>query len=72
MRLGFYAGHSEFDITPETGAGVNFIGNGSFFGGTLRYNVLQIKDWLFDFIGSISSEQSKVIIYAGQIGVDEV
>jgi len=60
LRLGVYAGHTEFDITPDTGAGINFLGNGSFYGGTLRYNVFQMKDWLFDVLGSISHEESKV------------
>ncbi len=60
LRLGVYAGYTEFDITPATGAGINFLGNGSFYGGTLRYNVFQMKDWLFDFVSSLSSEQSKV------------
>ena len=60
LRLGFYAGYSEFEITPETGAGINFLGNGSFYGGTLRFNVFQVDDWLVDFLGSVSHEESKV------------
>ncbi len=61
LRLGFYAGYSQFEITPEAGGGiVNFRGNGSFYGGTLRYNVLQINEWFFDFLGSLSHERSKV------------
>jgi hemolysin activation/secretion protein len=60
LRLGFYAGYSEFELTPETGADINFRGNGSFYGGTLRYNVFQINDWMIDFLGSLSQETSKV------------
>ena len=60
LRLGFYAGYSQFQITPETGAGINFRGNGSFYGGTLRYNLFQINDWFFDLLGSLSHESSKV------------
>ncbi len=60
LRLGAYAGYTEFDITPSTGAGINFLGNGWFYGGTLRYNVFQMSDWLFDFMGTISHEESKV------------
>jgi hemolysin activation/secretion protein len=61
LRLGFYAGYSGFKITPEIGGGINFRGNGAFYGGTLRYNVLQVKDWFFDFLGSLGHEKSKVI-----------
>jgi len=69
LRLGFYAGYSQFEITPETaGGGVNFRGDGSFYGTTLRYNLLQWKDhnpadnnpWFLDIIGSLSRERSKV------------
>jgi hemolysin activation/secretion protein len=60
LRLGFYAGYSQYQITPETGAGINFRGNGSFYGSTLRYNVFQINDWFFDLLGSLSQERSKV------------
>jgi hemolysin activation/secretion protein len=60
LRVGAFAGYSQFDITPETGAGISFLGNGWFYGGTLRYNVFQLSDWLFDLLGSISHEESKV------------
>jgi hemolysin activation/secretion protein len=57
LRLNLYSGYSQFDI-PE--AGINFLGNGSFYGGILSYNVLQIHDWFVDVTGSLSSERSKV------------
>ncbi|MGA1980171.1 MAG: ShlB/FhaC/HecB family hemolysin secretion/activation protein [Sedimentisphaerales bacterium] len=60
LRLGVYAGYSGFKIAPEIGGGINFLGNGSFYGGTLRYNVLQVNDWFFDFLGSLGHESSKV------------
>lgn len=60
LRLNLYGGYSQFDITPEGGMGVNFIGNGSFFGGILSYNVLQIGSWFVDVTGSLSRERSKV------------
>jgi len=69
LRLGFYAGYSQFEITPETaGGGVNFRGDGSFYGTTLRYNLLQWpghdpadkNPWFLDIIGSLSHERSKV------------
>jgi len=57
LRMNLYSGYSQFDI-PE--AGINFLGNGSFYGGILSYNVLQIHDWFVDLTGSLSSERSKV------------
>jgi hemolysin activation/secretion protein len=60
LRLGFYAGYSQFQITPETGAGINFRGNGSFYGSRLRYTVFQMNDWFFDVLGSLSHERSKI------------
>jgi hemolysin activation/secretion protein len=61
LRLGFYAGYSRFDIsTQATGGITGFLGDGLFVGGTLRYNVATIGDWLFDFTGSVSDEQSRV------------
>ena len=60
LRLNLYAGYSQFDITPEGGMGVGFIGNGSFYGGILSYNVFQIDKWFVDVTGSLSHERSKV------------
>ena len=57
LRLNLYSGYSQFDI-PE--AGINFLGNGSFYGGILSYNVLQMSDWFVDLTGSFSHERSKV------------
>lgn len=60
LRLNLYGGYSQFDVTPEGGGGINFLGNGSFYGGVLSYNVLQIGDWFVDVTGSLSQERSKV------------
>ena len=60
LRLNVYAGYSQFDITPSGGAGINFIGNGSFYGGILSYNVFQVNSWFVDVTGSLSYERSKV------------
>ncbi|MHC4646701.1 MAG: ShlB/FhaC/HecB family hemolysin secretion/activation protein [Planctomycetota bacterium] len=57
LRLNLYAGYSQFDI-PETG--ISFLGNGSFFGGILTYNVFQADGWFVDLTGSYSHERSKV------------
>ena len=57
LRLNLYSGYSQFDI-PE--GGINFLGNGSFYGSVLSYNVLQINSWFFDVTGSLSNERSKV------------
>lgn len=59
LRLNLYGGYSQFNITPE-GTGINFLGNGSFYGGILSYNLFQIDSWFVDVTGSISHERSKV------------
>jgi len=60
LRLNIYSGYSQFDIKPEGVAGINFIGNGSFYGSILSYNVFQMDDWFVDVTGSFSHEESKV------------
>jgi hemolysin activation/secretion protein len=59
LRLNIYTGYSKYDINPGTGP-FNFIGKGNFYGGILRYNILQRKGWFFDVTGSLSSEESKI------------
>ncbi|MCP4608454.1 MAG: ShlB/FhaC/HecB family hemolysin secretion/activation protein [Planctomycetes bacterium] len=59
LRLNLYGGYSEYDIHPESGS-INFIGNGSFGGGILRYNALQMDGWFFDILGSMSYERSRL------------
>ncbi len=58
LRLNVYGGYSEYDITSE--GGIGFLGNGSFIGGKLRYNVLQTNGWFLDVTSSLSHERSKV------------
>ena len=60
LRLNLYGGYSQFDITPDGGIGLNFIGNGSFYGSVLRYNMFQVNSWFVDITGSLSHERSKV------------
>jgi len=60
LRLNVYGGYSQFDITPEGGAGINFIGNGSFYGSLISYNILQKDNFFIDLTGSLSEERSKV------------
>jgi hemolysin activation/secretion protein len=57
LRLSLYAGYSQFDIPS---VGIDFLGNGSFYGSILSYNVFQIDDWFVDVAGSLSYERSKV------------
>jgi hemolysin activation/secretion protein len=59
LRLNFYGGHSEFDVTPQGGP-FNFLGRGSFYGSILSYNVFQMDNWFVDVTGSLSQENSKV------------
>jgi hemolysin activation/secretion protein len=57
LRLNLYSGYSQFDIST---ADINFLGNGSFYGSVLSYNVLQIGGWFVDLTGSVSQERSRV------------
>jgi hemolysin activation/secretion protein len=59
LRLNFYGGYSEFDVTPQGGP-FNFLGRGSFYGSILSYNVFQMDNWFVDVTGSLSQENSKV------------
>jgi hemolysin activation/secretion protein len=59
LRLNLYGGYSEYDINPESGI-IDFLGNGSFIGGILRYNALQWDNWFLDVLGSASYERSKI------------
>jgi hemolysin activation/secretion protein len=58
LRLNLFAGYNEFDITDSSVA--NFLGRGTFAGGTLRYNLHQHNDWFFDITGTMSYEESKI------------
>jgi hemolysin activation/secretion protein len=59
LRLNLYGGHSEFDISPESGP-FDFLGRGTFYGGILRYNLFQGDGWFFDIKGSLEHTKSKV------------
>ncbi len=59
LRLMLYGGYSQFDVSPAGGI-VNFLGNGDFYGGLLRYNAFQADNWFFDVTGGLSHERSKV------------
>ena len=56
LRLNLFGGYNEFDITDPD---LNFLGSGTFAGGTLRYNALQVNDWFFDVTGTLQYEESK-------------
>ena len=57
LRLNLFGGHNEFDIA---GGDINFLGRGSFAGGTLRYNLFQMDKWFFDLTGTLTHDESKV------------
>ncbi|MHC4645465.1 MAG: ShlB/FhaC/HecB family hemolysin secretion/activation protein [Planctomycetota bacterium] len=59
LRLNLYAGYSEFDTSSEGGP-LNFLGRGSFYGGQLRYNIMQDSGWFLNGVGSLARERSKV------------
>ena len=67
LRLKAYGGYSQFNVSPEGGV-TDFIGNGDFYGGVLRYNALQTDPdtcllgdgWFFDIKGMLEHTRSKV------------
>ena len=59
LRLNVYGGHSEFDLSPETGT-FDFLGRGTFYGAVVRYNLLQFDGWFFDIKGGVEHTRSKV------------
>lgn len=71
LRLNLYGGHSEFDISPDTGV-FDFLGRGTFYGGVLRYNVLQTDGWFVDIKGSLEHVRSKVTpsLFPSALGTD--
>jgi hemolysin activation/secretion protein len=58
VRLNIYAGYSQYNT--QTSGITDFIGNGHFVGGILRYNALQHQGWFFDVKGMIEHTRSKV------------
>ena len=58
LRLNLFGGRNEFDT--DGGGDIDFLGNGYFYGGTLRFTAFQKDDWFFDLTGSMSREKSKV------------
>jgi hemolysin activation/secretion protein len=75
LRLNLFAAYSQFDV--DGGGGIDFLGNGSLFGGELRYNVFQKDSWFFDLTTSLSREKSKLkssnsLVNLAGIGVGEV
>jgi len=59
LRLKAYGGYSQYDVNPDSST-FNFLGNGYFGGGILRYNLFQSNQWFFDLIGSVEHVKSKV------------
>jgi hemolysin activation/secretion protein len=58
LRLNLYGGYGHFDMSPP--GNVEFLGDGTFYGGQLRYNLFQTADkWFFDLLGGFSQEESK-------------
>lgn len=58
LRLNLYGGYSEYDVTSVSD--LDFLGRGSFYGATLRYNVFQLDQWFFDVLGGVRQEESKI------------
>jgi hemolysin activation/secretion protein len=57
LTLNLFAGRSEFDV--DGGGGIDFLGNGYFYGGQFKYNIYQTGRWFLDLKTSLSQEISK-------------
>ncbi len=70
LRLEVFGGYNEFDI-DGTGE-ISFLGRGHFYGGTLRYNLLQSRGWFVDVTGTLSHLTSKITpsIFPRELGSD--
>jgi hemolysin activation/secretion protein len=58
LRLNLYGGYSQYS-TQTTGI-TDFLGNGHFGGGILKYNLFQNAGWFFDARGIVEHTRSKV------------
>lgn len=58
LRLNIFGARSEYEV--DGGSGIDFLGKGYVYGGELRYNAFQKKDWFFDLTTSLSKEKSQV------------
>jgi hemolysin activation/secretion protein len=58
LRFNLFAAYSEFET--QGGGGIDFLGNGSVYGGELRYNAFQTDGWFFDLVTSLAKEKSTV------------
>jgi hemolysin activation/secretion protein len=58
LRLNLYGGYSQYS-TQTTGI-TDFLGNGHFGGGILKYNLFQRAGWFFDARGIVEHTRSKV------------
>jgi len=70
LRLNVFGGLNEF---ATTGTGdVSFLGRGHFYGGTLRFNVLQKDGWFLDLTGTVNHLTSKITpsIFPKELGSD--
>ena len=72
LRLNLFAAHSEFDVAAAQG--FDFLGRGSSYGGTLRYNACQTNGWFFDLLGTLRRDKSKFTtsLFAEEFGDSDV
>jgi hemolysin activation/secretion protein len=59
LKLQGFAGYSEYDTNPVGTGGFQFLGRGYFYGGKLRYTLLQYDRWFFDVTGGAMGERSR-------------
>jgi hemolysin activation/secretion protein len=59
LKLMGFAGYSEYDTNPVGTSPFTFQGSGYFYGGRLRYNVIQWDKWFFDITGGVTHQRSR-------------
>lgn len=70
LRLNVFGARSEFDVAAAQG--IDFLGNGSSYGTTLRYNAYQTEGWFFDVLGTLRRDKSKFTpsLFPDELGSD--
>jgi hemolysin activation/secretion protein len=72
LKLNLFGGYSEYDTNPVGTSPFIFQGKGSFYGGKLRYNLLQVDKWFFDVTGGLTHERSEYTpnLFANELASD--
>jgi hemolysin activation/secretion protein len=72
LKLMGFAGYSEYDTNPVGTSPFTFQGSGYFYGGKLRYNVVQWNKWFLDITGGVTHQRSRYTpsLFASELSSD--